>query len=129
MARKRGSTPTPPSGSYRPGVSSPVLPPLPRLSALDQARSLIRALEDRRTWHPAGSTRPAGASSRNSRRIVQAKPVPGFFPPRNVAFSVPRDVAICVRRKTRREVIFAKRKYSKGAGASRRRSWFSKVGC
>lgn len=129
MARRRGSTP--PVGPAPRRVSWSAPPPLPRLSltALDQARALVRSIEDRRTWHPAGPIRPAGAVSRGSRRIVQGKSVPGFFPPNNLRFSVPRDVAMCVRRKSRREVMFAKRKTRKGAGASRRRSWFSKIGC
>lgn len=119
-----------PSLVHRVAFSSPVQSPLPRLSGLDQARSIVRALEDRRTWHPAGPLRPAGASSRSSRRFqVSESSTRSMFPSAAISFARPDKVSMCVRRKTRREVIFAKRKHGKGAGAPRRRNWFSDIGC
>lgn len=46
-----------------------------------------------------------------------------------VRFDDSASVAACVRRKTRREVIFAKRKHRKGAGSRRRYNFWSKVRC
>lgn len=47
----------------------------------------------------------------------------------HMQFNVPRKVAICVRRKQRREVLFAFRKTGKGARSFRRRNQFSDVRC
>lgn len=50
--------------------------------------------------------------------------------PSQLTFSQPKQVSICVRRKARREVLFAKAKTRKGAGASRRkRSQWSNIQC
>lgn len=44
-------------------------------------------------------------------------------------FAVPKDVGVCVRRKSRREVLFALRKTGKGARSRRRRNEWSGVTC
>lgn len=137
MARRRsGST----SGKAFSGPSRRIPPvslptfrsPLPDLHALDQLRAMVRAVEDRRRFHPLRTLRPAGALKRSSRRIVlpPASNLPGRFPPTGLSFAVPRKVAICVRRKTRREVLFALKKRGKGSGARRRRrNRFSSISC
>lgn len=127
MARSRRSSTT--TSSYGSSWSSP--PRLPALRALEQARALIKAIEDRRRWSPLGFASPAGAKSRMSRRLTVsgANSTARLTPPSGLSFSVPRDVAVCVRRKERREVIFAQRKAGKGARSPRRRSKFSDIGC
>lgn len=50
--------------------------------------------------------------------------------PSTIAFAKPTGVAVCVRRKTRREVLFAKNRTGKGARAfRRRRNHWSDVRC
>lgn len=91
---------------------------------------VLREVEDRRTFHPARIRTAAPIVSRSSTRLVSpAATVRGGFPSSKVGFAVPRDVAICVRRKQRKEVIHAKG-HAGGGGSSRRR-WtvFSNVKC
>jgi len=45
------------------------------------------------------------------------------------AFAAPPGVAICVRRKQRREVLHALRKTKPGRGRSKRRNYYSEVKC
>lgn len=49
--------------------------------------------------------------------------------PTNVAFSQPAKVSVCIRRKARREVLFAKNRTGKGARSRRTRSYWSDVKC
>lgn len=67
----------------------------------------------------------------NPRRIdgtaARISPVPHRM--EGIRFEQPEAVARCVRRKTRREVIFAKRKHRKGAGSRRRYNFWSTVKC
>ena len=49
--------------------------------------------------------------------------------PVNVAFSQPKQVAVCIRRKARREVLFAKNRTGKGARSRRTRNQWSDVKC
>lgn len=49
--------------------------------------------------------------------------------PSGVRVDVPQTAAFCVRRKERREVLFAKRLHKRGRGGSRRRDWRSEVKC
>lgn len=46
-----------------------------------------------------------------------------------MVFDAPKEVAICVRRKARREVLFAKRRTRKGAGSRRYRNEWSNINC
>lgn len=75
-------------------------------------------LEDRRTFHPDGQFRlPAGRFRSDTRLVIKGgsngkskgslRQVLYNAPPSTVGFSRPDRVAICVRRKTRRQVIFA----------------------
>lgn len=107
-------------------------------------------IEDRRRWDPEGEYRPArsllgpasvievtggvGAGGRvaRSRSAPRGRPYrsPFYdFPPGRMQFDVPRRVAVCVRRKQRREVLFAKRRTGKGSRAPRTRDYWSDVSC
>lgn len=48
---------------------------------------------------------------------------------KNLTVTIPRNVAVCVRRKERREVIFAKNKMRAGSGAKRHRNLNSNIWC
>lgn len=93
-------------------------------------------LDDRRSFHPAGPMRPASSFRRADRRIV-LKQSSKFAPLRNdtyadwrIGFSVPKRVAICVRRKQRKEIIHALKLSGKGARARRhKRNYWSGVDC
>lgn len=68
--------------------------------------------EDRRVYHPEGRFRPALASFRPAARIVAVDPVrKNRIVPKQtkatLAFADPGKVFVCVRRKVRREVLFA----------------------
>lgn len=91
-------------------------------------------IEDRRTYHPDGLFRPPGSLNRSARQLVIA-PIKspagkykfkGFSP--NTTFRDSSKVAVCHRRKTRREVLFAK-----GVGGGRvrkgKRNYLSNFHC
>lgn len=84
-------------------------------------------IPDRRQWSPARWGAPVAATRRTAVRL--AVPVSGAKAlPARVAFSDPRKVIICHRRKSRREVLFA---FGKGGGGKKkpRRSPWSDVSC
>ena len=89
----------------------------------------LRQIEDRRTFHPQAEKRPARSINRAQHKLVLHKPnAPKLS--HKVAFSAPKNVLICIRRKRRKEVLFAKKQTRKGAGAKRhRRNYFSEVTC
>lgn len=107
----------------------PIIPSLPKPLTL---------LEDRRAWHPeTKQIRNPGALQRSNTTLriredagtAKAKTRSGPLP-RTVGFEQPKGVAICVRRKVRREVLFAKNRSRKGAAAAhRRRTEWSDVKC
>lgn len=114
------------------GVFEPVSRSLPQKSTIQQnyytaVRSLLSEVEDRRTFNPAGRFRPAASSRRH---LVKTKPIKltGFASSPIHGFVAPRGVAICVRRKIRREVIFARGKQGRG-NKKPRYNLFSKVRC
>lgn len=98
---------------------------------------------DNRLYHPTPSLRPVSdprsasrlqipqKSAVRPRGAVQASPAnrrTGTIPSK-VAFSQPKQVSVCIRRKARREVLFAKMKTRKGAGSPRTRNFWSDVKC
>lgn len=88
----------------------------------------LRVFEDRRLYDPTSVThfpnrRRAGGSLPSS--VVVDKP--GRKP--GVSFVAPKAVLVCVRRKQRREVLFAGRKTGKGARSPKRRNEWSNVKC
>lgn len=103
-----------------------VIRPLPKL---------VLSLDDRRTYYPDVFVRPAGALSRLARQVrVSSRPT-GVT--RNVlrgadvfGFTIPKKVALCVRRKQRRSVLFAMERTGKGSRSRvRRRNEWSEVRC
>lgn len=117
-------------------------------SLLDALSPLMEAplpdlteISDRRLWHPDPPARPSMMlDGRPSTRLVleDRTPTPRqraagyrqFSQTKAVlAFSDPDNTIVCVRRKSRREVLFAKRYRGRGRGRPRRMQWFSKVRC
>lgn len=94
----------------------------------------LTAIEDRRTYHPLKVQRPARTISGHPSGPVTPKKTPTrsrAFVAHGLKFPDPTGrVVICVRRKQRREVLFAKKKTRAGARArARRRNWYSNIGC
>lgn len=91
--------------------------------------SIVRRLEDRRQYYPT-KIRPAAALPRAASRLV-VKNKAQWALPHTVGFAEPKRVAVCVRRKERKEVLFAKALTKKGGrgGGRRRRNEWSNVKC
>ena len=93
----------------------------------------LRLLEDRRTFHPDKMTRPAGAVTKKATRLRAGRSSSISRPhgplPHHVGFSIPKQVAICIRRKIRKQVLFAKNKTRKGSGSRRNRNEWSDIVC
>lgn len=132
--------------------SNEVAPPKPKkyqtfAPKVTHTAPKLSQIEDRRTWHPQGKTRPARSfqSSQHKLKIAtnrhtsprSTNPVHlkkaaarAAALPHRVQFDAPQKVLICVRRQQRKQVLFALRKTGKGARAKRhRQSYFSSIGC
>lgn len=138
MARRKRS-------DRRSGVSSTPNRTVAVSPLVSPLRSLVRPildLEDRRLHHPLGAARNPRSVFRSDVRLVEA-PSKRFragkrsslsvakpFGAETLSFAVPQRVSICVRRKQRREVLFAVRRTGKGAKSiRRRRNQWSEIKC
>lgn len=113
-------------------ASVPLFRPLVRAPVLSRFTDL-RPIEDRRTFYPARFSEPARSLPRSAARLVvrpkvSSRTQPRLMVPSAVTFAAPKRVVLCVRRKRRREVLFAR---GKGGGGHRRprRNQFSDVEC
>lgn len=98
-----------------------MLRPLP----VPQQTTSRQLVEDRRQFHPMRTVRPARTLRGTPARIT----VKSFADPR-WQFEHPRRVLVCVRRKERRQVMFALKRTGKGSRSRRRRrNYFSEVKC
>lgn len=91
----------------------------------------LRLLEDRREFYPE-RRRPARGLFSDSADVVVATPRrrSDMSVPFRLAFRRAPEVAICVRRKQRREVMFAYNRTGKGSRSfRRRRNEYSDVRC
>lgn len=124
-----------------------IAPPRPALLVVRRSSrpSVLRQLEDRRTFHPQGAARPAAGFFVPRHRLVVRAPArrsvtvtgPGlgaspsqdfFSPPIGVGFQAPRQVAVCIRRKVRKQVMHAKG-FAGGKVRRPRRTEYSGVIC
>lgn len=124
-------------------IANLLLPPLrdnaPPVRSLPQLE-----VEDRRLWNPIPLAVRALKSPRRWRhRLVVASvrrptrsvgrrlAASGVVVPHAVRFSNPRHLMLCVRRRVRREIIFALRLRGRGAGRRRkpRRNQYSDIRC
>jgi len=133
MSRRRRRDDTP-----RPSVRLPSPSTVRRLTPIVRPTVVVRVQAppvnlDRRVFHPDGRFRPAPVLVRAARRLVVARPKrPGRSAMQlnhRIGFAIPAKVMICVRRKERREVIFAKRYSGKGARSRKTRNIWSSVQC
>lgn len=123
----------------RPGASSlsrltTLTVRLPRpIQSLRHAAPLdLRHVEDRRRYHPSkilrspkrvdGSRAMVGVSRGGAKAARHALP-------HKINFLVPKATVVCIRRKRRKEVLFAKRKTGKRGQRRPRRNFFSEVRC
>lgn len=88
---------------------SPVRILRPSALPIRLARVQLRDFDDRRRWHPEPFHRPPVAFQRPAARLVATNPPdrPKRFVPASVGFKDPSRVSLCVRRRSRREVLFA----------------------
>lgn len=114
---------------------SPVLPRLPvqelsitlprftpsPLPSYPELRRIARQ-PDMRHWHPDRFIGPPPSNVRQARRLVQSDRY-------KVRFARPDLVGVCLRRKTRKEVLFALGKTGRGSGRPRRFNQWSKIKC
>lgn len=111
-----------------PSLSSLVLQnPMPSRFIIPEPEMLpfMDEVEDRRRFDadPSKPARTASGQRARFRALYNA-------PLQTIGFQDPRRVLICVRRKARREVLFAKRQTGRGAKARRhRRNQYSNVRC
>lgn len=94
-----------------------------RLPVLAELEYALPSFGNRRRWHPE-RLHPAGAMRRAADRLVAGRR-------HTIRFAVPDLTAICLRRKIRREVLFARRSVPlAGVGThSRRRNFWSSISC
>lgn len=115
--------------------------PIARPSGLPRVFSVrpvnLALFEDRRFFHPLGPARPAFAFPKSAARVVVPRTrsrsaVDGAKArtlPHQLTFAAPDRVLICVRRKRRKEVLFAKRKAGKRGQRKPRRNYWSAISC
>lgn len=98
--------------------------------------SSLSLIEDRRFFHPLVDVAPARSFRARPRLVVHSPNVNRnavrnkFAVPSGIGFDVPRNVVICVRRKSRKEVLHALKFTGRGSGAGKkRRNYWSDVSC
>lgn len=156
MARSKGKSTTSSHSSYsRPRrdhstIAKPsgllAVSPSPLAPVVTPRRSVLPPSTDRRFFHPEKRDQPAKSIAGTIAPItVKNRPVPrthkfrklavvrfGSAPSQTKAapaFVAPQTVAVCIRRKRRKEVLFAKKRAGKGGMRKPRRSWLSKISC
>lgn len=91
----------------------------------EQPRRIVRVDHPHRTVRPiVQQKRPA-----SGRSTVAAYQRANSTPWASLASPVPSRTLHCIRRKERKQVLFAKRLTRKGAGSSRRHTELSSIGC
>lgn len=115
------------ASDFSEAVFEPVSRSLPSPLVTDHLAiwSDLNEVEDRRTYKPGGQVNQPPASSRKT--VAPTKLTNVAIP--TFAFKAPPHVAMCVRRKTRDEVLHALKKTGKGSGRPRRFNPWSKTKC
>lgn len=133
MPKKRGQRDN--TTSNTPIANPRLLDPITIRHALEPLRHLhslknLIDVEDRRRFSPAGHRRSARTLAGGHHRLKVSKPgkMHTFSP--TVSFVDPKRVVVCVRRKTRAEVLHAKKKTGRGSRRkSPKRNWYSSISC
>lgn len=103
----------------------PVWLPEPAPVTVPPRRVVLASGPDRRQYRPDRSTRPPAATYPGAARVIASPSVAA-----SVRFTSPPHVAICIRRKARKEVLFAKQRVKQGSRRKRRnRNFWSDVHC
>lgn len=141
----RNSSPNPDYSDLENEMLGPMAPSPP--VALRPPVRVPRLIEDRRNWVPDGHDDVRDVHGRTARiGISPARPPKlrqpvgvnrkspnlyrsGLFLREALRFEAPRSVTVCLRRKTRREVLFAKSKTGKGSRSRKIRNQWSDVKC
>lgn len=101
---------------------------LPRSTKLTQIQDMrVHPWVDPLSYLPALDL--VGAVAGISAHEPAKKPRPGGRLVSKLRFDVPQKIIVCIRRQTRREVIFAKKKNGRGARSKKTFNRFSKVHC
>lgn len=98
--------------------------------------------EDRRLWHPENNNAPAKSFNRSRHRLIVPKrnnrsvSAPSYSLhhlfealPVTIGFEAPKKVLVCVRRKVRKEILFALNKTGKRGQKRPRWNEYSHVQC
>lgn len=121
--RSSGGTTTTPSSL---GLLLRPIRPLPMVQ--EPVIQPMTEVQDFRLHHPA----PAWSQPAKTKKGTRSTIGPNMLSPNltGVRFHNPKQVLVCVRRKQRREVLFAKMKTGKGARARRhKRNKWSEIQC
>lgn len=128
MARRRRSKSDDRFGRERPNVVASV-------DTLPRTNLNLSLFEDRRDFNPLQDYAPAGVFSYQAPRHVvvkkartRAATVQELLPS-GLQFADASGVVVCVRRKRRREVLFAKKKHGRNGARKYRRNRFSEISC
>lgn len=116
----------------KPKPYTPVLQPTLHLPSFDLRRfhpdPITRPISEPRIASKLKVPSNGAVSVSGSSRTAVGNRRAGTLP-HQVAFSQPKQVSVCIRRKTRREVLFAKNRTLKGSGARRTRNQWSGIKC
>lgn len=122
------------------GLFTPIRPLSPsRLAPLSRVRVTpvdLRIFEDRRTLPapfrfapPAALRRPAVRVFDKPKRFKTTPRLRALHTPGTLSFAAPDKVLVCVRRRRRKEVLFAKNKAGKRGQRKPRRNYWSSISC
>ena len=104
-----------------------------RLRSRSAIGNALQQIQDLRSFDFEPVSRPALSSRGGTASVTAIAPIkPKSAPskvPYQIAFSAPAETLVCVRRKRRKEVLFAKRKTGKGGQKKARWSKWSKYRC
>lgn len=141
MARRGRSNTSAASRGFTIEPLAQLLTPLPSPWA---PSTWLSDVEDGRQWHPDPDQGALTVGGRFARVVVHKRPLvarantifsPSSYPvglqvPVGVQFESPFKVITCLRRKVRREIMFAKRRAGYGKKVRKpRRTWRSNVSC
>lgn len=106
------------SSPYQPILDQPIRDPFE-----------FSEIEDYRQWQPTGrKARQVASLSSRPAKVVTPSPV-SMFSPIVQAFQYPKHVVTCVRRKVRKEVLFALGHGGRGSRRPKRRNPRSNIKC
>lgn len=132
------------SDNFRDLVREALQPERPHSPVVVRPLVRLKQIQDRRTWAPADEARAVtGRRARIVHKVTAPKVIRGpggkplrsassFWSPKSYApayFKEAHRVVICLRRKVRREVLFAFKRTGAGARSFKRKNEFSDVRC